>query len=265
MGAKLDYFGARYYASDLSVWLSVDPMASKYPSMSPYMYCAGNPIMLIDPDGMDIDPASPGYAEATKKATPEYNKRGKQKNKDYQPAFAKQYNAWKEDHTILVQFNDDMSTSQAPNGGGTVEFVNTDNGGPDGAERDVYMVSWDPAITSELGTSGIFEESRHLEDALSGKFDLKSGATDFTLQNEYDAKEWVVNNITGIKSKYKYGNIFKATHYGHFLKNLDNPQKLMKQLTDGAPARAWPTDGTQEMTRYNVFGYGGDGYKKLKE
>jgi len=45
------YFGARYYDSDLSVWLSVDPMASKYPSMSAYMYCAGNPVMLVDPDG----------------------------------------------------------------------------------------------------------------------------------------------------------------------------------------------------------------------
>ena len=47
------YFGARYYDSDLSVWLSVDPMADKYPSMSAYMYCAGNPVMLVDPDGRD--------------------------------------------------------------------------------------------------------------------------------------------------------------------------------------------------------------------
>lgn len=29
------YFGARYYDSDLSIWLSVDPLASKYPSLSP--------------------------------------------------------------------------------------------------------------------------------------------------------------------------------------------------------------------------------------
>ena len=48
------YFGARYLASDFSLWLSVDPMADKYPSMSPYMYCAGNPVMLVDPDGREI-------------------------------------------------------------------------------------------------------------------------------------------------------------------------------------------------------------------
>ena len=47
----LSYFGSRYYSSDLSVWLSVDPMADKYPSMSPYVYCADNPVRLVDPDG----------------------------------------------------------------------------------------------------------------------------------------------------------------------------------------------------------------------
>ena len=45
------YFGSRYYNSDLSIWLSVDPMADKYPSMSPYVYCANNPVKLVDPNG----------------------------------------------------------------------------------------------------------------------------------------------------------------------------------------------------------------------
>ncbi len=47
------YFGARYYSSDLSVWLSVDPLADKYPSTSSYMYVGGHPTKLIDPNGMD--------------------------------------------------------------------------------------------------------------------------------------------------------------------------------------------------------------------
>ena len=49
------YFGARYYNSDLSIWLSVDPMSDKYPSLSPYVYCANNPIKLVDPNGEEID------------------------------------------------------------------------------------------------------------------------------------------------------------------------------------------------------------------
>ena len=50
----LSYFGARYYSSDLSIWLSVDPQASKYPSLSPYVYCANNPVKLVDPNGEDV-------------------------------------------------------------------------------------------------------------------------------------------------------------------------------------------------------------------
>ena len=49
------YFGARYYDSDiLTGWLSVDPMADKYPNISPYAYCAWNPVKLVDPDGKMI-------------------------------------------------------------------------------------------------------------------------------------------------------------------------------------------------------------------
>lgn len=38
----------------LNIWLRVDPMADKYPSMSPYGYCAGNPVKLVDPDGLEL-------------------------------------------------------------------------------------------------------------------------------------------------------------------------------------------------------------------
>lgn len=49
------YFGARYMDHELTaMWLSVDPMADKYPSISPYAYCAWNPVKLVDPDGREI-------------------------------------------------------------------------------------------------------------------------------------------------------------------------------------------------------------------
>ena len=50
----LSYFGSRYYSSDLGIWLSVDPQAGKYPSLSPYVYCANNPVKLVDPNGEEI-------------------------------------------------------------------------------------------------------------------------------------------------------------------------------------------------------------------
>ena len=48
-----DYFGARYYSNSLGVWLSVDPLAEKFYSTSPYMFCLGNPLRLVDYNGMD--------------------------------------------------------------------------------------------------------------------------------------------------------------------------------------------------------------------
>ena len=35
------------------IWIIVDPMSDKYPSLSPYAYCANNPVILVDPNGMD--------------------------------------------------------------------------------------------------------------------------------------------------------------------------------------------------------------------
>jgi len=46
------YFGARYYDGDLSVWLSVDPLASRFPGISGYSYAFWNPVMFVDDDGL---------------------------------------------------------------------------------------------------------------------------------------------------------------------------------------------------------------------
>ena len=50
----LDYRGARYYDSDVARFLSLDPLAAKYPMLSPYNYVAGNPVIFIDPNGKEI-------------------------------------------------------------------------------------------------------------------------------------------------------------------------------------------------------------------
>ena len=53
-GTDLYDFHARYHAPSTCRFMTIDPMAEKYPGISPYMYCAGNPIAYIDPDGMQI-------------------------------------------------------------------------------------------------------------------------------------------------------------------------------------------------------------------
>ena len=47
-------FGARYYVpTSIPRWTTMDPLAEKYYSISPYAYCAGNPINVVDPKGLD--------------------------------------------------------------------------------------------------------------------------------------------------------------------------------------------------------------------
>ena len=46
-----DYLIARYYSSLLGHFTSPDPLADKYPNISPYAYCNWNPVKYIDPDG----------------------------------------------------------------------------------------------------------------------------------------------------------------------------------------------------------------------
>jgi RHS repeat-associated protein len=47
-------FGARTYSADVPVWKTPDPLAEKYYSISPYAYCANNPMRFIDPNGAEV-------------------------------------------------------------------------------------------------------------------------------------------------------------------------------------------------------------------
>ena len=47
-------FGARMYSAADARWTTMDPLSEKYYHISPYAYCAGNPVNLVDPDGRDI-------------------------------------------------------------------------------------------------------------------------------------------------------------------------------------------------------------------
>ena len=47
-------YGARQYDPILARWDRIDPLAEKYRGISPYVYCAGNPVNSIDPNGKEV-------------------------------------------------------------------------------------------------------------------------------------------------------------------------------------------------------------------
>ena len=51
----LDWYDycARQYDPASGRFTSMDPLCEKYYNISPYSYCAGNPIRYVDPDGRE--------------------------------------------------------------------------------------------------------------------------------------------------------------------------------------------------------------------
>ncbi len=63
-GLNLYWYGARFYDPEIGRFLALDPAASKYPGLSPYAYCANNPLKNVDPTGGSPFLAIAGVAAA---------------------------------------------------------------------------------------------------------------------------------------------------------------------------------------------------------
>ena len=62
----------RLYDARVGRWLSVDPLFEKYVGMSPYNYCDGNPVKLVDVDGRDAQVTGSGTKEDPYVVTAKY-------------------------------------------------------------------------------------------------------------------------------------------------------------------------------------------------
>ncbi len=53
-GLNLYDYSARQYDPTTGQFTSMDPLCEKYYHISPYAYCAGNPVKYVDPDGREL-------------------------------------------------------------------------------------------------------------------------------------------------------------------------------------------------------------------
>ena len=248
----LYYYGTRYYDPHSSTWLSVDPLAEKYAGWTPYNYCVGNPVVFVDPDGSDVDPTSNGYDDATSAA---------KKQKSFAEIFQKFLN----NKDIVVKF----VKSDDPSVGGTISYDGENDKG-----QKIYSAIWNPSEDNNLGTSGLYEESYHLMEAIEGvemNFTTPgNGCENLDIYDEVRAKQWVVNNIKGI-NKYKNLEIpgYKGyTHYG-YIGYLNDPEAIKKNLMEGSPSlngiekdiNANFTDNGLVRVQYNPPNFNPEHYK----
>ena len=181
------YFGARYMDHELmTMWLSVDPMADKYPSLSPYNYCAWNPVKLVDPDGCEIDTASVSE-KIWNMVNPQHT--------DYNAAFAEVFNQLANDHTTLFSFEewDEPRTKGNAQILGTFTLTESNDGCMDKTTIGFY---WGGDYPQRY----LYEEVYHAKQFLDGEFGFGRasisadwGLMGFDLYDEEDAHKWADN------------------------------------------------------------------------
>jgi RHS repeat-associated protein len=161
------YFGARYYDSDLMTgWLSVDPMADKYPSLSPYAYCgwtrptgadehrliefniANNPIRLVDPNGEDIINAYEKYKNNHQEIQDLKNKKEQAKTRQERREIQWQINNAESNYDKYLKVEkmlDDFKNTEPE------DYKKLDNLIYNGAELDIKIYISDDKKSSEGG------------------------------------------------------------------------------------------------------------------
>jgi RHS repeat-associated protein len=208
--ARQAHHGARYMDHELmTMWLSVDRYADKYPFISPYAYCAWNPVKLTDPSGDTIifkdkkaeEMFEKTYNDISVKLIKFRNKKrlSKKKQEEY-IALSK-----------IKQSMDDVKNSKTK-----FYYSSLPNDGSIKSEGHTYWkegvdgVSVD--ITEECyGT--LVHETKHASQFVSGDWEVDKGSVDeeghfglinYDLQDEFDAYRQEFNYLFYINHEEYY-------------------------------------------------------------
>ena len=223
------YYGARYYNQDISIWLSIDPLSDKYPSMSPYMYCAGNPVILVDPDGRE-------WRITSKKEN------GKTEKHTYKPGESylgnNEFIRKTVDNLNMIHATDEGKgkIERLAGKGFLVNIKEADGVGKNSYKRRSYTGFFNYAEIYASAIGGVSGDGVFM-DALEGLAHEVQHAFDDFFGTEYNEKNWEMNAvkfqnyITSVYSRgsmrTKYGNLFSGlsgdeTAYNSRLEKITN-------------------------------------------
>ncbi|MBR0073866.1 MAG: RHS repeat-associated core domain-containing protein, partial [Bacteroidales bacterium] len=192
------YYEARYYQPP--TFTSRDPLFEKYPTFTPYAYCANNPVKYVDPSGMIIDSAFvTKYVKRLLNPTDE----------KYNSAFADLYKKLDDDPLTTYRF---IETKKRDGGGLTIY------GGKDGS-RDVINIYYSKGSVRRAEEACILEETFHANQFMNGEFGYRltnSGEFHsmlaFDRVDEVDAKIFAAKNVN-FKTNFELGLLRAASDF----------------------------------------------------
>ena len=226
------YFGARYMDHELmTMWLSVDPLADKYPSISPYAYCAWSPIRLVDPDGRDLwigeilysaKMSSNGYDDFTKKAIDALNEL-------YATAEGQLMLDALISKDIVVNISPGYETENYLNEAPDDSYFNIETNMPGTGEGFLCDISWNSIQSNgqqcvegidKNTTLDLADEIAHAYDAVNGwayRYIEKNGIVevDDGMVNGYDKREFQAAYRVNIISDQMGNKNYRTKYYSN--------------------------------------------------
>lgn len=208
-------------------FVTIDPLAEKYYSISPYVYCANNPIKYIDPNGEDIWIF---YQNENKEWTHWVFTGNNQKDAPDNSyvndvLLAYNYNIENGGGKKLQEaaFDRDVAIGIKYAGKGNSHY----NYNPDQSPSDLHMISWDPYEgTVEDGGNGyaispattLDHEMDHGMRAIKDPIGFAKDLVRFTdpiyiKREEQRVIQGSEAHTAGMNGEIPYGS-YRATHYG---------------------------------------------------
>ena len=189
---------ARHYHSALSIWLSVDPMADKYPGVSPYTYCGNNPVRLVNEDDREgtIPPWLWGPAIAIVKGTARIVETCSKKSDIKTAAYAINHPI----NAFLVKSELNVAaTNFQINVGRAINCPQNTEGSPQNAIRHTL---WQALITRDCGEN----QAKRIGNAHEDNIHVNTNQRNFSSLLDADRVVDLLNNEIGRTIGKKYSS-----------------------------------------------------------